>query len=88
MPAETSAASRCSTVSTVAPALPSTVACWTLDTSLNRRGNLNAKIGAAETDTGVGRRGFEGERHLLAGVQPDACARYLTFESPLCVHST
>jgi hypothetical protein len=33
MPAATSAARRCSTVSTVAPALPNTVACCTLETS-------------------------------------------------------
>ena len=38
MPAETSAASRCSTVSTVAPALPSTVACCTPETSETKAG--------------------------------------------------
>ena len=35
----------------------------------DRGGNLNAEVGAAEANAGVGGRGLEGERHLLAGVQ-------------------
>ena len=35
----------------------------------NRRGNLNAEVGAAEANAGVRSRGFERERDLLARVQ-------------------
>ena len=52
----------------------------------DRRRNVNAQVGAAEADAGVRGRRLEGERHLLARMQPDARARDLTFESPLFVH--
>ena len=33
--------------------------------------NLDAQVGPAEPDAGIGRRGLERERHLLAGMKSD-----------------
>ena len=53
---------------------------------VDRGGNFNAEVGAAESDAGICGGRFEGERHLLTGMQPDACARDLPFDSSLSVH--
>src|SRR6185503_19506257 len=53
----------------------------------NVGGDFNVEIGPAEPNTGVGRGGFQGQRDLVARVQPDAGAGNLTFERSLCVHS-
>jgi hypothetical protein len=50
-------------------------------------GNLDAKVGTAEPDAGVGRGGLERQGHFLAGVQADSGTRNLTLEGLLKVHA-
>ena len=87
MPMLTSAASRCSTVSTDTSFARQPGR--ELDASQvvhGRRHLVVADIGAPEPDAEISRRRLQGERDLVAGVQTDSDARNLTAKCSLCVH--
>ena len=87
MPRLTSAASRCSTVSTETSLRASPVASWMPARCVHRRRHFEiAQIGAAETDAEIGRRRLQRKRDLVAGVQTDSDAGNVAAKSALCVH--
>ncbi len=87
MPTLTSAASRCSTVST-----DTSLRCQPgreLDASevLHRRRHfVIAEIGTPKPDAEISRCGFESEIDLVTGVKTDSDTGNLTTKRALCVH--
>ena len=83
----TSAASRCSTVSTETSLRARPVASWMPARLLHRGRHLViAQIGPAEADAEVRRRRFQRKLNLVAGVKTDSDAGNLATKCTLCVH--
>ena len=87
MPTLTSAASRCSTVSTDTSLRARPVASWMPARCVHRgRHFVIAQIGTAEPDAEIRRRGLERKVDLVAGVKTDSDAGNLATKCTLCVH--
>ena len=87
MPMLTSAASRCSTVSTDTSLRARPVASWMPARLLHRGGHFEiAQIGPAEADAEVGGGWLEREIDLVAGMETDSDAGDRTTKRTLCVH--
>ena len=83
----TSAASRCSTVSTDTSLRASPVASWMPARLCTVAGtSWSPEIGPAETDAEIRRRGLQRKLDLVAGVKTDSDARDLATKCTLCVH--
>ena len=83
----TSAASRCSTVSTDTSLRARPVASWMPARCCTVAGtSQTAQVGPPEADAEVGRRGLQREVDLVAGMETDSDTRNLAAKGTLCVH--